>query len=588
MEEIYKFIENNYYVDTTSRHNVKIRRFLNKYRNNDTYAKYKQQIEWEIEFFEFIIKQGNVNPLNNNTNKKGNVITYPNYDNFTNDRYEYLIERIKTDNILLSLRYRHILIKSNNNKYKKDGFVKETIDLYLSLLVENSKKDYNDIFLFVLENALPLAVNRKNYRIDDFYNELENFIPKITDKYILIDLVDICLIHNDLKVKEILKKTIKIFDKFINDSIEKAKQTPVIFDENLIIDCKIKLLNKLGIDANQEYINKGWSFEQLANKGNFIDNDFMFEAIKCYNKARDKQLEQLATLKYTKLKRRLQLATVTNEYYSKPITEIFDVLNTNAIKISKKDGNSILQYISKSNNIFIDNQPKQDVTPSSLDGLRVLNFDINGNIDKKINKKQYYSFKFTIEYLKLIFKNSILSGSLTYETISKYILEHTWLGKNLPAKSLNNDDYTYNWFSLISPSVYNFITQYTISLNNNNFNANYILAIDSLSIKFEAILKDFAFYNNIPIDKYDDRKEKMRELYIEDILNNKSSKSLIGEENINFMKYVFTKNGLDIRNNIAHCYFNYSNYNSDKFLLILIAFLRIGSFKLKYLTSTPE
>jgi hypothetical protein len=578
MEDIYKFIDNNYSVSKKNGHNVEIIKYLNKCRNDDIYSKHKQQIEWEIEFFEFIIERGNVSSLYNNTDEKGIVNIYPNYETFTNDMYEYLMERKNTDNILLSLRYRHILLKSNNSE-KNDDFVNGTIKLYLSLLEDKVKENYNEIFLFVFENALPLAINRHNYRIDVFYKELENFILQITDEYILIDLVEICLKHNNLEITNILKTTITVFDTFINNNIEKVKQKPSLFNENLI-DCKIKLLNKLGVNKNQEYINqeyinKGWFFEQQANRGDFIDNDFMFAAIKCYNKAGNKQFEQLATLKYTKQKRRLQLATVTNEYYSKPL---FDVLNNNAIKVSKRDGNFILQYISKSNNIFIDNNSKQN--DNSLDGFSVLIFDINNNISNKINKNQSYSFKLTLEYLKLIFKNSILSGSLTYETISKYIFEHTWLGKDLPAKSLNNDDYTYNWFSLLSLSIYDFITQYSISLNNKNFNTNYILAIDSLSIKFEAVLKDFAFYNNISTDKYDSRKEIMKELYIEDILNDESSKSLIGEENTNFMKYIFTKNGLDVRNNIAHCYFNYSNYTSDTFLLVLTAFLRLGSLKL--------
>ncbi len=66
--------------------------------------------QWEQDFFNFVLEDGQLKPHWSGTNEKGEVIEYPTLENYDNKTYEYLIERLEsTSNLLLKARYSNIL-----------------------------------------------------------------------------------------------------------------------------------------------------------------------------------------------------------------------------------------------------------------------------------------------------------------------------------------------------------------------------------------------------------------------------------------------------------------------------------------------
>jgi len=65
----------------------------------------------------------------------------------------------------------------------------------------------------------------------------------------------------------------------------------------------------------------------------------------------------------------------------------------------------------------------------------------------------------------------------------------------------------------------------------------------------------------------------------EKLLDNEKLKTLIPEDDIAFFKFLFTSKGMNLRNNVAHCFYKTKNYTSDVMLLLIVALLRLGNCK---------
>jgi hypothetical protein len=66
----------------------------------------------------------------------------------------------------------------------------------------------------------------------------------------------------------------------------------------------------------------------------------------------------------------------------------------------------------------------------------------------------------------------------------------------------------------------------------------------------------------------------------EKLLDNEKLKLLLPKDDIAFFKFLFTSEGMNLRNNIAHCFFNTKKYTSAIMLLLIVAILRLGNYKL--------
>lgn len=74
----------------------------------------------------------------------------------------------------------------------------------------------------------------------------------------------------------------------------------------------------------------------------------------------------------------------------------------------------------------------------------------------------------------------------------------------------------------------------------------------------------------------------MKEVFINDLLENDTLKEYFNQDDMLFFNFLFSSEGaLNIRNNIAHCFYTYEEYHSDKMLLLIAALLRIGKYDYK-------
>lgn len=71
----------------------------------------------------------------------------------------------------------------------------------------------------------------------------------------------------------------------------------------------------------------------------------------------------------------------------------------------------------------------------------------------------------------------------------------------------------------------------------------------------------------------------MREMYIEELLEIEEMKKYFDENDMLLFRYIFvSKNGLNLRNNIAHSFLQFNDYRIEYMLLLIMALLRLGKY----------
>ena len=201
---------------------------------------------------------------------------------------------------------------------------------------------------------------------------------------------------------------------------------------------------------------------------------------------------------------------------------------------------------------------------------------------KKMKFKNYiitHNIKFHSVFLK-VFVAGFLTGQINYYKIINYLKNHTWYGEKFKRTiASKNIDETTDWITYISPGIHNLFSQFELSvlMNTNKIN-NFILCIDSLTMKFEGALRDFILLNGGNTSKTVDG--NIQEQLFNDLIENEKINECFSEKDIALFKFTFMKNGKALRNNVAHSFMNYSDYNLDNAILVFFCFLRLGKYKL--------
>jgi hypothetical protein len=262
----------------------------------------------------------------------------------------------------------------------------------------------------------------------------------------------------------------------------------------------------------------------------------------CYTNIKDKTKLKKYTFNYTM---KINYADVKNDFlkYSNE-NVINEFININLFSYDEITLNKKIQDDNKSNNL--------------VNMCTILIDDINQN-QKKLET----------EYDK---KNHIRKNILDVDIIFISYLElfsDIFYEKNITIIDIKNYLSTKKIFSYIE-LLENGLKHY--------INKDYLSCIESLSIKFEGCLRKLIQLNGGITTKYNNRNNTYYEELLEDLLandilvnNNNMTNDLI------LFNYVLTKNGLNIRNDVAHSFPNSKEYYSQKkATMLLLCILKLS------------
>ena len=369
----------------------------------------------------------------------------------------------------------------------------------------------------------------------------------------------------------------------------------------------LRLNDKLNSNRADWYNYTGKMFEEFAefrkqdDKIGMMPLRFYSESMSCFKSAGNKISFGRVSKKFQDQKSKLNLGRFRYPVKKSNLIQI-EKFNQNKIEILKiKSSIFILDYL-----VFgIDILPHKSIYEIRNKNewfesmvFSKIEFDINKNIIKrntneknilnesKFKKYHLYMQLFTIPFLIELFIQTTLKNKIGFVQIIQFLQENSWLGRFLSATNSEGEMRNYYWTELIKPSIAQFFSTFEVDIKTEGtLIHSYMLCIESLSLKFEGILRDFskrAGLSTVIINSNGVIKEKTTEALLRD--GQDKLLEFFPKSDLMLFWYVFTKEGINLRNDIAHCYYRYPmNFSLEKMVLLIISILKIGSRRINYI-----
>ena len=576
--EYYEYLENDTNFECLDLNTYK---YITALRDKTEDENTKKLCSYELFFADFSIETG----LHVPKFQSGST-AYPTLELF-DDNFDYI--KVRAENVKnpkYKAKYNHLLWLSPQ---KHIDFAKKAIESYL-LLLQNSSFSVEDnlqcfSFAKYFKNLFVLS-QTVNYKKDEiityFVSLLESGKLNNFTKYSLMEFI----VENGKNIDSSIKQTFYDYSKNRIDHISERVLESYL---NLLVI----LSQKLNKPTNEFHEKLGdYHIAQLKIEKNqgFIAHHYYTNALEEYKKANNKEkIEQTAVL-LEQAKKTIDLKKVSfeleDEKFNKILNQWWDFTKGKTTQlIEKGNDKDIYEYLILEN-LF----PKaailnEEIKPVMLDLVSTMTFDINKNVSKNksgaINPYSIHINNFSINHIWLVVSKGIKSGKISYDSLIDYLKNNSWYGQDFTYLDTNNEIQGFNWIELLSPSLQSFFVQTEIDIKTNNHNPQgYILAIDSLVLKFEGLLRELSRMIGAQTIEIKENGTEER-IGFDKLLDNEKIKALIPKDDIAFFKFLFTSSGMNLRNNVAHCFFTTKNYTSAVMLLLIVALLRLGNYELK-------
>jgi len=578
LDEYYDYLEN----DTNFKYlDLNTYKYITALRDKTEDENTKKFCSYELFFADFSIEKGvHIPKFQSGSN------AYPTLELF-DDNFDYIKTRANSvKNPKYKAKYNHLLWLSPN---KHIDFAKQAVESYL-LLLQNSSFSVDDnlqcySFGNYFKNLFVLC-QTVNYKKDEVIDYLVSLLEsdKLNDftKYSLMDFI----VSNGKKIDSSITQR---FYEYSNNVI--ANLEPRVLESYL--NLLVTLSQKLNISPSIFHEKLGdYHISQLKTERNqgFIAHHYYANALEEYKKANNKEkIEQTAIL-LEQAKKSIDLKKVSfeieDENFNKLLNQWWEHLKLKVTDIVENNDSSVIySYLILEKILPNAETLKAEVKPVMLELVSTIVFDINKNINKNksgfINPYSIHINNFSVQHIWLVLSKGIKSGKISFESLIDYLKTNSWYGQDFTYLDTNNETQGFNWIELLSPSLQSFFVQSEIDIKTNKHNSQgYILAIDSFVLKFEGLLREFSRMIGAQTIEIKENGTEER-INFDKLLDNEKLKALIPEDDIAFFKFLFTSDGMNLRNNIAHCFFTTQNYTSAIMVLLIVALLRLGNYKIE-------
>lgn len=534
----------------------------------------KKKCSYEVFFQDFHFRNGEYIPL-----FASGENCYPALEQF-ND-LEYLKQRaLNCVNHKYKAKYFHLLYQKTNDKREAI----KAIENYLELL-NTSKLDLEDNleirgFLETFDNLIYLSEKVK-YNQKEVIQLVKDIIrqSKIKD-YSLFHCID--FVTNNMKLDANSKQ-------FFFDVVE-VEINDIRFPElrENFLKLGISLAQKID-KPKKEYQNLLGDYyldEAKKEGGSFYVHTIYLEALKIFKKAGNKPKQDEVSKLIQDSKKSIKLSKVETKLESPFIDKYFKSMDKLTTELAENNtAKTIYEYLIDGK-IFPKASMLEEFTkPQTFDLVTTITFDKNKNISvnnsKGINSYQTYFQLSSKEHLKQVFLKGQSNGKITFESLKDYLENNTWYNDANFIINPDEKDYSFKWLDFILPPLKLFFEQSEKDIENSSHTPEgYILAIDSLTMKFEGVLRDFSNRIGAQIIESDETKTEQR-IDFDKLFDNEKFKAVIPEDDIALFKFLFTRKGVNLRNNIAHSFFAPKDYSASLVWLLICAFLKLGNYQFR-------
>jgi hypothetical protein len=581
-----------------------------RYRDKTAIQVEKQHAQWEIDCFTFDILGKSMFAQVYSATLEPSVNAFPNMNGIRMEAIEYFKQRLgNSSNPLLKSRYAHLLWKCpnaiKNNKYAFlaiENYL-EAIEGYVTKFNSENQENTSLKIGQLYETLIAVAneVKIKPERIKKLTHEL--LFNSAFDFYFKHGILEDMLKYPKLFKPLDFGNTLSIFEDALKS---KNWRNDNFLNINLHILTAIKIAIKTNSDVKKWHNELGHAHSRIADLETQEDRFWIklvhySNAIKAFGLAGNNEKKYESELLYSELKPKVKMPTVSvdlDEESQNKMKDLYDCLEKLAKKILKQDPEEIYGIIS---NGFL--FPKYSDTVKSqknkqndfFGDVTKIYFDDNKNISKESKgsepeQKIYDNYSYRINlvvlpYLRFILIPGIESGKLSFENFIEFVATKSWIGKPYVKFNLDGTEKTINWMGLLIPSIVEFFIQIQGWVSSKYYNPSFVLCVDSLTLKFEGLLRDFCERLKVPTSV--SKPNGMQEAYIHNLLDNETIKKFFNEDDLLLFNYLFSNDkGLNLRNNVAHCFYNYEGYNLNQMLLLIAALLRLAKYDYQDKTNT--
>ena len=604
IEELYKHLETeaaNYNYDH------QIAAFFQKVRDRKNEARQTETAEkaqWEIDCFSFVARDGKLKCTFSGTDENGKPWEYPSISKLGDKEVEYIASRLKdTLNPILKARYSHILWESPRKHIK---YAKIAIDSYLELVGFYERKDkkdtqaHNGLKLLNSLIAASFLAFKVNYRVNDICSEANRLVREFNFDSSSAFVMRARLIEHMFKGKAKFPPTcFSGFSEVCLDLGQHLFRDGKFHNAISIFKSGEKVDNKLSKSTHDWNKSIAESYEGLMNERD--DSDlaaihFCQNAIEYYRKIKDEKKIGELEEKYAQVKSKPQYQQFSQEI---DLTEHKKSCEEIAEKLCAEEAENIISILIADKDLlptFSGMKERAHKTSEEAIFTHILPVSITdqyGHTSEHFttdDEKEYYRILEQYDWeMKLskrilineIFIRAVKDRKLNLHSVMEFFYKRSWYGKKI-IKTIPNGEIEYNWLSLIAPSMNEYFNQMQTHFSEPAYSPNFVLAMDSLSLKIEGLVRDICTFSGITTffqtkDKHD--QNIVREKDINWLLREEPIKTLFDEDDLLFFKFVLIeKAGINLRHKIAHCLMGYAEYNMSYMHLLILVLFRLGKY----------
>jgi len=564
-----------------------------------------EMAQWEVDCFSFRTQDGRLQSMFSGTDDKGQPVEYPAISTLSDGELDYIQRRLEiTTNPILRARYAHTLWESRR-KHKK--YAEMAVDAYLELVKPYEEKDksapesHSGLYVLTsIEQAASLGT-AVGYRVADLRSELRRLVREFNPESSSAFVMRLRLISFMAENKSNFPP--ECFDGFPDVCLrfgQKFFQTNRLHNAIDIFHTGEKVDRKLGLKTHDWTRSIAESYEGLMNERAESDlavMPFCQSAIEQYREIGDAKKVAELEKRYGDLRSKQEFGKFSREI---DLTQFRNQCRDVAQKLCAADPDTIISTLITDKSL-LPRRKDMEKNAEELNKTAVLTSiapvaitDQHGHTaehfvtdDEKLYFRTIEQYTFSIQLEKQflineIFIAAIKKDKLSIYTVMQFFQKKSWYGKNIAKRLPGGETITYNWLNLIAPGLNDYFIQIQWHLSQPAYVPSFVLAMDSLVLKIEGLVRDICVFSGVTT--FYQAKDKqgrivVREKDINWLLREEPIKSLFDQDDLLFFKFILIeKAGLNLRHKIAHCLIYHPEYNISCIHLLLLVLFKLGRY----------
>lgn len=505
-----------------------------------------------------------------------------------NDVIAYCTRRlIETQNQHLLARYNHALLVMTKNNLYANGAIEayfKVADLYL----KESKKDTQLSFelLATVKCLLQLCISYNKAKIDELAVYLQSILLQDYSKKLKTGVLGIFAYERIFKAKDIQglpDKCIEIYNEIEDDNwkervLEIGLTLSKRINDNEKIHIFAELLGDITLSDIQEYDGVNMAISHM--------NEIVYQkAINYYKLAKNEDKVRTTTLRLEENRTHHQYPRIpiytkadNQELYIKSINrQVKETLEKSLLEIlypiCRYNIASLLVYYEQLENLASKTDDYYYTTC-----FEAINVDKWGNKHPTTHKAvcMRYSFRLGFTQLTLRYIPILLCNCMTYKKCNirqfRRALQKAGFFMPIPIKRVGGYVNT-PLYDIFGKGLEDFIKQNNLAFKDAS-KVDWRFCVDFLTPKFEGVIRSIASVLEIPV--VNTQKDGVVQfITLEKILAEPKLKAVFNDDDIFLFKHTFTKEGMNIRNEVAHGLLLPEDYTSELALLVFLCVLRL-------------